>query len=269
MLETFKKEWEAKVALGIFAVFLAWWVYMHLALPHDNVLYSLYGQSYGILALWGGIWGLIISKKWGGIRSVMGRAILMFSLGLFAQEFGQMAYTYYIFVSHIEIPYPSIGDIGFFGTIPFYIYGAYLLSKASGVRISLRSFKNKLQAIIIPLVMVGIAYFLFLRNYPLDFSQPLKSFLDFGYPLGQAIYVSIAIFTYFATRSLLGGIMKSKVLLILFAFVAQFLSDYLFIYFQNQYYPGHLIDLVYTFSYMIMAFGIIGLKTAYNQLHRV
>lgn len=268
MLETLKKEWEAKIILGLFLLYVAWWVYMQVALPHDHILYALYGQSYGVIALVGGIWGLFVARKWGGFKSVMGKAIIMFSLGLFAQEFGQMAYTYYIFIEHIEIPYPSIGDIGFFGTIPFYIYGAYLLAKASGVKISLRSFGNKLQAILIPVVMVGVSYILFLRNYQLDFSHPLKSFLDFGYPLGQAIYVSIAIFTYVATRKLLGGIMRPKILVILFAFVAQFLSDYSFIYFQDKYYPGHFIDLVYTASYMIMAIGILELKTVYNQLHR-
>ena len=131
MLETFKKEWEAKVILGLFLLYVAWWVYMQVALPHDHILYALYGQSYGVIALVGAIGGLFVARKWGGFKSVMGKAIIMFSLGLFAQEFGQIAYTYYIFIEHIEIPYPSIGDIGFFGTIPFYIYGAYLLAKVS------------------------------------------------------------------------------------------------------------------------------------------
>lgn len=266
MLETIKKEWEAKVAIAIFLVFVIWWVFIQATLSHDNILYALYGQTYGILALWGGIWGLIIARQWGGFKSVFGRAIIMFALGLFAQEFGQTAYTYYIFVSHIDIPYPSIGDIGFFGTIPFYIYGAYLLAKASGVRVSLHTYGNKIQALIIPLIMIGIAYCLFLRNYSVDFSHPLKTFLDFGYPLGQAIYVSIAIMTYFTTRSLLGGIMRPKILFILVAFVTQFLADYSFIYFQGQYYPGHFIDLVYTLAYVMMALGIMQLKTVYKQL---
>jgi len=38
---------------------------------------------------------MINSRKWGGLRSVMGKAILMFSLGLVAQEFGQLSYAFY------------------------------------------------------------------------------------------------------------------------------------------------------------------------------
>ena len=139
MWEIIKKDWAAQVAVGLFVFFTLWWGFINLFLPRDNVLYEYFGHTYGLIAVWGGIWGFLISKGWGGAKSIMGRALIMFGLGLFAQEFGQLAYSYYIFVLKIEVPYPSIGDIGFFGTIPFYIYGSYLLAKASGVKVSLKS----------------------------------------------------------------------------------------------------------------------------------
>ena len=266
MLETLKKEWEAQAAVCLLLFYTFWWVIIHLFLPQNHFLYEQYGLTYGVIAVWGGIWGIVIANKWGGFRSVMGRAILMFALGLFAQVFGQLAYSYYIFVLHIPIPFPSIGDIGFFGTIPFYIYGSYLLARASGVRVSLHSFQSRVQALGIPLLMLAVAYYLFLRNSPFDLSKPLETVLTYGYPLGQAIYLSIAILTYSLTRGILGGIMKSKVFFLIIAFVAQFLADYAFLYFQSSYYPGSIIDYFYVVAYFLMTFGILQLLTVYKKL---
>jgi len=242
---------------------------MTFFLPHDHMLYSYFGVFYGVIALWGGVWGLIIAREWGGFRSLLGRAIVMFSLGLFAQEFGQCAYTFYIFILHIDVPYPSIGDIGFFATIPFYIYGAYLLARVAGVKISMSSYKSKLQAILIPAIMLLIAYGLFITHYTfasIDLSKPLQTFLNFGYPFGQAIYISIGILTYSLTRNILGGIMRPVILFLIIAFGAQFLADYAFIFFSDKYYPGSILDYFYAIAYFLMAFGIIQLQTVAAKL---
>ena len=266
MLETIKHQWFAKVLFGLFIFFTFWWVFMTSFLPKDHMLYGLYGTFYGIIAAWGGIFGLMVAKEWGWFRSVMGRAIMMFSLGLFAQEFGQIAYSYYIFVLQIEIPYPSVGDIGFFGTIPFYIYGAYLLAKASGVRFTMLSLQNKLQIILVPVLILAGAYFLFLQDYSFNESSPMTTFLDFGYPFGQAIYISIAFLTYTLTRKVLGGIMRPKVMFILIAFTVQFIADYAFLFFHDQYFPGSVLDYLYVLAYFLMALGIFQLQVVATKI---
>lgn len=266
MWQTIKKEWQAQVAIGLFIFYTIWFIIIHLLLPKDHFLYEYFGHSYGLIAVWGGVCGIFIAEKWGGFKSLIGRALIMFSLGLFAQEFGQLAYSYYIFILHVDIPYPSLGDLGFFGTIPFYIYGSYLLAKASGVNISLKSITNKLQAVIIPLVMLGVAYYLFLQHYEIDLSDPLATFLNFAYPLGQAIYISIGILTYSLTRGMLGGVMKSKILFLIFAFGAQFLADYYFIYTQQEYYPASIHDLIYALAYFLMALGLVQFLTVWKKL---
>ncbi len=268
MLETIRNHWSVKILLLLFVFFTGWWVYMTFVLPQDHPAYGYFGTLYGIIALWGGIWGLIIARQWGGFKSLLGRAIIMFSLGLFAQEFGQCVYTYYIFVKGIDIPYPSLGDVGFFGTIPFYIYGAYLLAKVAGVKVSLKSFQSKLQAVIIPVLMVGVAYALFFKNYSFDLSTPLETFLNYGYPLGQAIYISIGILTYSLTRNILGGVMRPKILFIILAFAAQFLADYIFIFFSDKYYPGSILDYFYVVAYFLMAFGIFQLQAVIDKIKR-
>ncbi len=226
----------------------------------------VFGFIYGGFSLWGGIWGLIVAKQWGGMKSVMGRGILALAFGLLLQAFGQYSFWYFNYVLKIPVPYPGIPDIGYLGTIPFYIYAAVCLAKASGVKVSLRSFKNKLQALIIPLVMVAIGYGLFLKDYSFADATTLQVLFDFGYPLGQAVYISIAILTYSLSRGILGGVMKNRILLLIFAFSAQFLADYIFIYFHDLYFPASFIDFFYLFAYAIMTLGILQLRSVLTKL---
>lgn len=268
MIETLKKSWEAKITIILFLFFTGWWVILQFPQTKTEALNSWFGACYGIVALWGAMWGLLIAKKWGGIKSIFGKALIMFSVGLFLQEFGQLSYFYYFFILHIPVPYPSIGDIGYFGSIPLYAYGTLLLGMVSGAHVKFRDIKNKLFALFIPLIMLGIAYYLFLQGYQLDWHMPLKIFLDFGYPFGQAIYISIAFSVYFLSRGLLGGIMKERVLWILFALLAQFLSDYTFLYQTSRgiWTAGQINDFMYLFAYFIMSLALIQMQTVFNKL---
>lgn len=269
MIETLKKEWSAQVASVILFILTVWWFVSPsvAVLPQDR-FYGDFPSIYGVMALWGGVWGMIIASKWGFLKSVMGKAIIMFSLGLFAQVFGQLAYAYFAFYQHIEVPYPSLGDVGYFGSIPLYIVGVLYLAKVSGVKIGLKSVMNQLQAVIIPLVVLAGGYFLFLKGYAFDWSNPVKVFLDFGYPLGQAIYISLALLTVLLSRGVLGGIMKSKILFILFALFVQFLSDYTFLYQSSRgtWVAGGINDYMYLIAYFLMTLALLQLKTVLSKL---
>lgn len=269
VIETIKKEWQAKVAIVIFIILTFWWFYSpHFKASPEARFLGDFPSIYAVLALWGAIWGINISQKWGLLKSIMGRAIFVFSLGLIAQVFGQVVYAYFSFYQHIAVPYPSLGDLGYFGSIPLYIYGAVLLAKASGVSIGLKSFKNKLQAIFIPIMVLAIGYYLFLQGYKFDWNDPLKIFLDFGYPLGQAIYISFAFLTYLLSRGILGGVMKSRVLFLLFALSMQFASDYTFLYQSSRgtWHVGEINDYMYLVAYLLMTLALIQLKTVLDKL---
>lgn len=264
MRETLKTEWQAKVAVVIFLLLTLWWFIS----PKGERFFGDYGSVYGIMALWGGIWGVVISLKWGGFKSVMGRSIFFFSLGLFAQVFGQLAYAYLAFYQHIEVPYPSIGDIGYFGSIPLYILAVIFLAQAAGVKVGLKSITSLVLAILIPLAMLAVGYFLFLQGYQLNWSDSVKTFLDFGYPFGQAIYISLAILTFLLTKGVLGGVMKSKVLTILFALVIQFAADYTFLYQSSRgiWKVGEINDYMYLVAYFVMAMSLFQLQTIISKL---
>jgi len=107
-------------------------------------------------------------------------------------------------------------------------------------------------------MMLG-SYFLLLRGYEFDWSQPIAIFLDFGYPLGRAVYVSLAISAYFLVRGVLGGVMRNKVILVLLALVIQYTADTIFLYrtFTDTWYAGGFSDIVFVLAYFMMAISIL------------
>lgn len=259
----------ARVVVAIYIAMAFFWIWIFSHGLQEGPLNNLYGALYPCISLVGGLYGVFwLSKKWGGHKSLIGKGIFFLSLGLLAEVFGQWAWSYYVIVQNIEVPYPSIADIGYFAIIPLYIYAMYNFAKASGIKMGFKSFFGKTQAIIIPLAMVSVAYFLFFRNIPLDFSNPLKVFLDFGYPGFEIIAVSIAILTFSLSRNVLGGIMRFKILFIVFALIFQYVTDYIFLYRvgAGTYYNGGLVDFLYTTSFMIMALAIIQLGFAFEKI---
>lgn len=269
-METFKSSIaKEKILIATSVLFIllsVWWVVIFLMGVTDEPVNHVFGFIYGGFSLWGGVWGLIVARRWGGFSSLMGKATYFLAFGLLAQAFGQYSFWYYNYVLRVAVPYPGIPDIGYFGTIPFYTYAAYLLFKSSGAKFSMNTIVSKFQAIIIPTVMVIIAYFLILRQYEFDLTDPLGTFLNFGYPLGQAIYISIAILTYLLSRKMLGGVMRFPILLIVMSFAAQFLADYIFIYFHDLYFPASFMDYFYLLAYFLMTISLVYLKVVADQL---
>ena len=247
------------IAIFIFLFFALWWFLLPLFEDKNNVMHHIFAGSYFIIALYGAICGIHVALKWGGLKTLMGRAIFMFSCGLFGQVFGQNVYTY-LDVNH-QIMYPSLGDIGYFGTIPFYIYGAFLLAESSGIKINIQSFKKKIVALIVPLIMVIIAYTVFLQSHTFDFRNPIKIFLDFATPLGEAMYISLTIITFIFSRTVLDGIMRSKAFLLLVALFFEFIADYIFIYSSSSYYAGNIVDFILLAAYFVMTLALISLKS--------
>ncbi len=255
---------------------------MVLTQPVDSAARALFSDTYWIMTLIGGLIGLYVSRKWGGLKSALGKSLSFFSFGLLAQTFGQVVYTYYARRLHVEVPYPSVGDVGFFGSIPLYALGVFYLGKVAGVRVSLRSFRGKILAVVLPLVLLAISYYVFftgaaaghthlfgLQPYAYDPKQSLiQTLLDFGYPLGQAFYVSIALLTYFLSRKVLGGIMKNKILFILVALAVQYAADFVFLFQNNRqtWYAGGINDFMYLVAYLLMTLALLGIGAAYAKL---
>lgn len=262
MVKNFSKSKFVYFIVIYYLFLLLWWTKLFTLDQKEGTENYLFGAFYPMLALAGGVNGLFISRIYGGWSSVMGKAIICLSLALLGQVFGQFIWTYYNVIAKVEVPYPSLADLGYISVIPFNILAMWFFAKASGVKLSLRKLSGKIQAVFIPLVLLIIAYALFLKDYEFDFSDPIRIFLDFVYPLGEAIYISLAILTYLLCRKLLGGIMRQKILFFVFAFFVQFLTDYTFLFSVSRefYYNGGIVDLMYATSFAIYSLALLNLK---------
>ncbi len=255
--------------LTLFTFLVVWWVIIQLV-DSDAALFSAdaWADVYQVMAITGGVLGLAASFNWGGTKSLIGKALIAFSVGLLLQAFGQSVYAYYAIFKDVEVPYPSLGDVGFFGSIPFYIYGAYLMARVSGFHVSLKSYRGKILAFLIPSAMLVMSYVMFLRGYDISEVPLIQILLDFGYPFGQAMYVSLVLLVYFTSRNLLGGVLRKPFQILFIAVFIQYLADYFFLYLSSRelWTVGGFNDLMYLTAYFVMTYAILSFNKAYKTI---
>jgi hypothetical protein len=252
----------------VFLGFIGWWLSFQHVVDKQGSSVNWFENTYGLMALMGSIIGFVVMKRWGGTRTVLGKALIFFSLGLFAQEAGQLVSSYYTQIAKVALPYPSLGDVAYFGSVLLYTCAAIFLSKLAGVGFSLKKPVYKIIAVVVPLVMLIFSYSLLLHNHQYDTTKPLTVFLDAGYPIVQACYVSIAIVAYLLSRKIMGGIMRAGFVLVVLALSVQYLSDFTFIYqsHRNTYVPGKYDDLFYLIAYFVMTTAMIKFHSIYSGL---
>lgn len=252
----------------IFLAYVGWWASFQSSVDQQGISVQRFGATYGLIALIGAGIGILTARKWGGFKTVMGRALMFYALGLLAQAAGQLIYTYYIYGAKIQIPYPSWGDLAYFGSVLLYIYATIMLCKAVGVRFSLQRKLYKLTTLVVFVVLLGLSYWVFLNHHQYDTSHPLTVFLDFGYPMGQAIYVSLAITAFLLSRKMLGGIMRAGILIVILALFIQYIADFTFLYQSSRgtWIQGKWDDLTYLTAYFAMATAMIKFSLTYKQL---
>lgn len=250
--------------LFIYIVVVGWWIKLQVGALQNTQEAYIFDWFYGLIGFSGAAYGIYIAiSKWGGWNSVIGRGLIFLPLGLLGQWFGLQVWSYFNVVAKVEVPYPSLADVGYFALIPAYALGALMFAQASGAKFSLRTSGGKVWAFFIPFVALLISSALFLKDIGFDFSNPIKLFFDIGYPIGEIIPVAIALFTLTLTKNLLGGTMKIRILYLVGAFFFQFLTEYAFLYTAGTltYANGGWNDLMYASSYMVMSLGLISFRS--------
>ena len=255
-----KDKWLYATIFILFIAITGWYLYIHsFDLSGTERLRQAWGSAYQIMALFGCLIGFAASKKWDGYKSLIGKAVMFFSIGLLLQSFGQSVDSYYNYFKNEAIPYPSLGDVGFMSSVIAYIAGAFLLLKATGFQVSAKSLRKRMTAIVIPLAVLVTSYLFFLHGYVFDWSNPIKVILDFAYPLGQATYISIVLIAYMTSFNYNLGAMKKPLLFLLIALAFQYFADFTFLYQANAgtWYVGGANDFLYFSSYFLMALALL------------
>jgi len=254
----------SKIIIGIFLIMVVYWVLITTNNLQDTIQNFLYGAVLGVLPILGAIFGFINAKKWGWLKSSMGKSVFLLSSGLLTWGLGTLIFAYYNIFLQIAVPYPSLADVFYIVSWPLWAWGMLQLSSATGVKYSLRSLKGKLLLLIIPALMIAISYYLLvvvIRGGILDFhlgDGGLKLFFDLAYPIGDVVILTLTTLIYGLSYNYLGGKFKTTVYIILIGFIINYIADFLFSYTTTlgTFYTGGLVDLVFTMAMFTLSLGI-------------
>ncbi len=249
--------------IGIYALVIAWWITIYargIEGTSENYLFSL---LYSGMPLGWGIIGFMRSRSWGGFSSSMGRAVFFLSAGIFAWGIGNLIFGYYNLILKVEIPYPSLADMGFVLLYPLSAIGVLYLSRATGALSKLRSLTGKVILLIIPVCMMFLSYYLLVtiaRDGVITkhAGDLLKVILDVAYPIGDVITITLASIVYALSFRQLGGVFRTPVILILLSFVSFYFADFLFSYTTTvgTYFVGKWVDIFYPTAFVLIGLGL-------------
>lgn len=261
---------------GYLVILIGFWIWIHFKSLTGGPINDFYSFSFGLIPLIGGLWGILLSLSWGGLRSYVGKSIFFISAGSFSWGIGTMIWAYYNFFAGVAVPYPSIADLFYVVTIPLWILGMTNLSHATGTHSGFKTGAGKILVFAIPLAVLAASYYLLVviaREGVLisSFEGYLKLFLDLAYPLGDAIILTLAVLVYGLSRKYLGGMYKIPVNILLVGFLVMYFADFTFSYTTTKetFYTGNFGDLIFTIALFLITFGTFGLDTSHAKTERV
>lgn len=254
-----------KASLAFMIALWALWLALFLTHTTDGFYNYLYSFLFGLTPLIGGIIAMSGSKLWGGLKTAIGKAVFFLGLGIFLWGSGEMIWSYYNFVLNTPAPYPSLADFGFAPSIFFYGLGAFYFSKLSAVKLGLRSPVAKVLAVIAPLPILAISYYILVTIARGGVLVPagegvLKTILDIVYPLGDFLALTIAIIISGLSFKYLGGRYRYDIMAILLGLLVMFFGDMAFSYTTTvgSYYNANWGDLLLATGTFLLTFGVLG-----------
>jgi diguanylate cyclase len=223
--------------------------------------YILNGFGLFLLPLFGAWLGLDAVKGY-SVKSTLGKATLLISIGIFFYGIGTLIFFYYNVFLNTEIAYPSYADLFFLLFAIIANYGLVLLL------ISLKpkfSFKNIIKMIIPLLLILPTTYFVFIQSKLGEETELLAKILNVIYPLSDALFLSFAIMILILT---LGGSLFKTLLILSGGFILQAVADFSFVYTATAgtYYTGSWVDIVYTLAFLVMGFGMYHIYTSQKSM---
>ncbi len=250
------------IGLG-YLIVLVYWCTTFFTGQRDSQPNYIYQFVFGLIPVIGGILGLSTAKKWGGLRSGLGKAIFFLSLGILSWGLGMMAWSYYVIFTDNKLPYPAYSDYGYAPAVFLWSLGIIYLSKATGAKFGLRKPLAKVTAVLLPIVFLGVSYHLLVTVarqgiISSEGSSAIKTFLDFYYPMGDVVIFTLATLVFGLSVGYLGGRYRLPIYILLFGFVVMYFADFSFSYTTTAgtYYNGHWVDLLFPTAMALMAIGV-------------
>lgn len=184
--------------------------------------------------------------------SALGKSLLFISLGILSWGLGALAWLYYNIMSTTEVPYPSLADVFFVGTVPLAAYGLFLLLRNLQITFDL---KTKLKLVLLPLAAFLVVYSLFIEGKLAEDVPALAKALNVMYPLGDAIFLS---FTLVLLSLIRGSKMFKPVVLLCMGYLIEAMADFSFSWTTSTgtYYTGNWVDMLFALAFSFIGTGI-------------
>jgi|GEM_PF-5415901 len=184
-------------------------------------------------------------------ESTLGKAISLISAGVASWALANAIWTGYT-LAGVDMPYPSIADIFYLGIIPLSLAGAFFLLKSFDVKLDK---KTLLKYSVLPAIAAIPLLYFFVFDKIFEDVDPLMKLLNIAYPLGDVMFVSGAIFVFFASRS---SEMFKPTAVLLAGYCAFAIADFGFVATTalGTYYTGNWVTALFTLGLATVGAGL-------------
>ncbi len=246
-------------------ILLIFWGYLYSIGLDDSRLNYLFAFLYALMPFLGGIAAIRGYREWGGLSTILGKAILFLGLGLFMWGFGKIAWVYYAAIPGIQNA--SLPDWFFAPSVFLYTIGTIYLSLTTGIRLSLKFTSGRVFAVVTPIIIFILAYYVFIsvpqpnvETVIANKDALLQSIFNVAYPIGDAVSLAVAAVVAGLSFRYLGGLYKTEIIFILSGLAGMFAADSYFAYtsLSGTSQIGGTGDLIYTFALFLLTCGLLG-----------
>jgi hypothetical protein len=234
----------ATISLGL-------WLYIRFGSNVSDTTRNYFALSLSVSPFIAGCIGFHVAKLWGGLKSLLGKAISALSTGLVLWALGNFTWAYYNIIEHVEAPYPSLADAGYGLGVLFWILCTIYLGKALGVSLLLKKEPPlKWLAVGFAIASVGLSYYLFVSvarggDLGLQGTDLLKAFFDLYYPLTDVVALLVIASVFIVSARYIGGLLRRPIVTILLGVLCSYIYDLTFSYSTTKetYINGQFSDI--------------------------
>lgn len=187
-----------------------------------------------------------MAMKHFGLKSILGRAMFAFSIGLFFWFIGEIVWAIYVIVYGIEVPFPSAADL-------FYLLGYPPLY--FGLISYLKVFKDAFNRIVISissiagLIVIIVTSILIVPEALISSSNLIEGILSTIYPVFDSLLIILAVM---GAIIFFGGRIWMSWLLIAIGFILLGIVEISYYYQEllGLIWEGHPLELIWLWVYL-------------------
>jgi DNA-binding CsgD family transcriptional regulator len=190
--------------------------------------------------------------------------VKMFSLGLFCWSLGGAMWNTYNLAYDIEIPYPSLADVGYFSNGLFWMGGIYLLLNSTNRPPLKQRFWIFILWVFLIATSMVIIFIAHKSNVNIE-GNTMKQILDIGYPIIDAtnlmlltVYLRTSAVEQAPTKTQWGlHIIRIAIAILFIGNLTFNVSTSLEKYHWLSYYNGSPIDFIFPLSFCAIGIGML------------